>query len=141
MISIQEVDKVATYRVVEREFELYRLNKFCEINTDEPAVTQSYEYRLHNGATGMINDSTARAGIKNAEIKDRLMHCKRIEAIVNKLHPVERLIIENRYMKEYMKDYQVYNFVFDPPISEKTYRKWRWNAVQRIASALNILQY
>jgi len=54
---------------------------------------------------------------------------------------MERLVMVNRYMREYVKDFQVYTFVFDPPISEKTYRKLRWNAVRRVAVALNIIVY
>ncbi|MFD3271505.1 ArpU family phage packaging/lysis transcriptional regulator [Paenibacillus dendritiformis] len=140
IVTIEEIDKKATFKAVEKAFEQYRLYRFCEMEMQQPAVVQSYEPRLH-GATNVTSDPTASTAIKNAQTVEMLLYCKRIETIVSKLHPMERLIIEKRYMTEYTKDYQVYNFIFNPPISEKTYRKIRWNAVRRVANALGILRF
>lgn len=140
LVTIDEIDKTATFRAIERAFEEYRLYRFAEIIDEEPAIVQSYEPRLH-GSTNGTSDPTANTAMKNAHAAEMIKKCKRIEAVVSQLHPMERLVMENRYMREYVKDFQVYTFVFDPPISEKTYRKLRWNAVRRVAVALNIIVY
>jgi hypothetical protein len=69
----------------------------------------------------------------------RKAYCERIERIVKRLHPKERLLIEARYMQSpYVQDFQVYNHVFAPPISWGTYNKLRRNAFYQLALALDI---
>ncbi|MFW5438951.1 ArpU family phage packaging/lysis transcriptional regulator [Paenibacillus apiarius] len=140
LVTIDEIDKTATFRAIERAFEEYRLYRFAEIVEKEPAIVQSYEPRLH-GSTNVTSDPTANTAMKNAHTAEMIKKCKRIESVVSQLHPMEKMIIEHRYMKEYVKDYQVYSFVFEPPIGEKMYRKIRWNAVRRVATALGILKF
>ncbi|MDT2239109.1 hypothetical protein P7H22_00065 [Paenibacillus larvae] len=41
----------------------------------------------------------------------------------------EQLLIRERYLKDdYVFDYVIYNHIFNPPISDKTYAKIRWKA-------------
>ncbi|AQT83696.1 phage transcriptional regulator, ArpU family [Paenibacillus larvae subsp. larvae] len=69
----------------------------------------------------------------------RLAHIQRIDRAVSRLHPKERLLIQERYLKhDYVYDYVVYNQVFNPPISEKSYYRIRWKAFYKLALFLNI---
>lgn len=54
---------------------------------------------------------------------------------------MEKFLIEERYMtedSEYLTDYKLYSFKFQPQISERTYAKIRWKAFYKLALNLNI---
>jgi len=54
------------------------------------------------GNTNETSDQTASVAIKNTQAAV-VKKCKRIEAVVSQLHPTERLVIENRYMRKYVR--------------------------------------
>ncbi|MCY9702135.1 ArpU family phage packaging/lysis transcriptional regulator [Paenibacillus larvae] len=102
-------------------------------------ITSSYQERFH-GQTNVTSDSTANVAIYNIDVPAaRLAHIQRIDRAVSRLHPKERLLIQERYLKhDYVYDYVVYNQVFNPPISEKSYYRIRWKAFYKLALFLNI---
>ncbi|MFP3441664.1 hypothetical protein R0K18_28435, partial [Pantoea sp. SIMBA_133] len=77
---------------------------------------------IGGGRSNIPGDQTGSIAIFNAD--EQLKHrkyCERIEFAVKRLPPMERFLIEERYMSEdaeYITDYKVYCFVFQPPISE-----------------------
>ena len=141
VLSTETLDRKATLRAVERELEKYRLFKFLEYDEREPTVTASPEPRYH-GATNRVGDQTAEVAIQNVDEKEwRRVHIERIERLVSELPAKEAFLIRERYMTkdaEYITDYHVYAHVFDPPISDATFRKIRWRAVRRLALALGV---
>jgi len=139
--ELDELDKKATQRAVERELEKYRLYKYLAFDEREATVTASYELR-EGGSGNKTSDQTAEIAIHNVDEREkRRAHIERIEQAVNRLPHKEAFLIRERYMTkdaEYITDYHVYAHVFDPPISDKTYIKIRWKAVRRLALALGV---
>lgn len=141
--ELPELDRKKTQEAVEDALEKYRIFKFISLEEREATITASYELR-EGGASGKISDQTAQIAIHNVDAQGaRRAYCERIERAVKRLHPKERLLIEARYMKEdydgeYVRDYKVYSFVFNPPISEGHYVKIRWKAFYKLALFLNI---
>ncbi|MFH0070966.1 hypothetical protein [Peribacillus sp. NPDC056705] len=57
---------------------------------------------------------------------ERDQYISAIESAVHQLPDKEREVVTQRYMIDlYRKDYQVYNFILDPPVSKDTYSKIR----------------
>lgn len=137
---IPEIDEDATLAAVLSALKQYRMRKYCDTEQMEPVITPSYEPRYH-GATNVTSDQTANIAIHNTYIVEMHKFCRRIEQAVEKLQPEEKLIIQERYMKDYAKDYQVYNFVFNPPISHNTYRDIRRKALIKLAHGLSIVKF
>ncbi|WP_369994053.1 ArpU family phage packaging/lysis transcriptional regulator [Paenibacillus sp. RC84] len=141
--ELPELDRKATKAAVEDAFEKYRIYKFIFFEEREASITAGYTERFH-GPTNVTSDQTASIAIYNTdEPERRRKYCERLERAVRRLHPKERLLIEERYMKEdfegdYIKDYQVYSFKFNPPISKETYTKIRWKAFYKLSLILNI---
>lgn len=139
--ELPELDRKATQKAVERELEKYRIFKYLTFEEKEPSVTSSYTERFH-GPTNEKVDQTAQVAISNVdELEKRRKFCERIEKAVKRLPRMERFLIEERYMSkdaEYLTDYNIYSFKFQPPISEKTYSKIRWRAFYKLALSLNI---
>lgn len=85
---------------------------------------------------------TGAIAIHNADQqKYRKEYCERLERAVSRLPKMERFLIEERYMSmdgDYLTDYQIYCFKFQPPISAMTYAKIRWKSFYRLALNLNI---
>nr|WP_285852098.1 ArpU family phage packaging/lysis transcriptional regulator [Robertmurraya korlensis] len=123
-------------------FSKYRLFKYLTFEEREASITSSSTPREH-GATNVTSDQTASIAIYNTdEMRYRKNFCERLERSVRALPKMERFLIEERYMSEeaeYTTDLQVYNFKFQPPISEKTYSKIRWKAFYKLAISLNIV--
>jgi len=139
-LNIPEIDYRLTLQAVEEAFERYRIYKYCEFERLEPKTTPSYE-GMPTGS-GTTSDPTAKAAIHNANTPlEMLRYCREIERKVDNLHPNEKLLLQERFMKDYVFDYQVYNFVFNPPISESKYKEYKRNAVKKVAGALGILKY
>ncbi|MEK3718932.1 hypothetical protein [Paenibacillus sp. FSL R7-0333] len=68
--------------------------------------------------------------------------CAEIEKAVDGLDGPEKQIIQERYMKSaYVKDYQVFNFSLDPPLSSDTYKKYRRRAFFKLVVVFNRLGY
>lgn len=141
--ELPELDRKKTQAAVEEMLSKYRVYKFLDFEEKEATVTAGYQERFH-GPTNVTSDQTASVAIYNVDVPAaRRAHCEKIEKAVRRLHPKERLLIEERYMKDdyqgqYIKDYQVYSFVFNPPITAKTYDKIRWKAFYKLALALNV---
>ncbi|WP_182101845.1 ArpU family phage packaging/lysis transcriptional regulator [Niallia taxi] len=138
---LPEIDRKATQLAVEGELEKYRLFKYLEFEEREASVTASSEPRFH-GPTNETSDQTSNIATYNVDQQAyRRNFCNRVERAVARLPKMERFLIEERYMtneSEYITDYNVYCFKFQPPISAMTYSKIRWKAFYRLALNLNI---
>lgn len=137
--ELPELDRKKTQDAVEAALEKYRLFKTITFEEREASITASYSERFH-GPTNQTSDQTANIAIYNVDTQAaRRAYCERIERAVRRLHPKERLLIEERYMKSaYVYDYVVYNQIFNPAISAGTYAKLRRNAFYQLALMLNI---
>lgn len=139
--ELPELDRKATQRKVEEHLEKYRLFKYLTFDEREASITASPEVRYH-GPTNETGDQTGSIAIYNADEQlYRKRFCERTEKAVQRLPKMERFLIEERYMSEdseYLTDYKVYCFKFQPPISHVTYDKIRWKAFYRLALNLNI---
>lgn len=141
--ELPELDRKKTQEAVEAALEKYRIFKYLAFEDREASITAGYTERFH-GPANVTSDQTADIAIYNVDVPaQRKAYCEKIERAVKRLHPKERLILEERYMKEdyngeYVRDYQIYSFVFNPPISNMTYSKIRWKAFYRLALALDI---
>jgi ArpU family phage transcriptional regulator len=139
--DLPELDRKKTKEAVEDALATYRMFKYLTYEEHEATTTASYTERLH-GPTNETSDQTADVAIGNvSDLENRKNYCTRIERAVKRLPPMERLLIEKRYMgddAEYITDHAVYTFRFDPPISEGTYSKIRWRAFYKLALNLKI---
>ncbi|GIO37264.1 ArpU family transcriptional regulator [Paenibacillus antibioticophila] len=142
MSFLPEIDRRATQAAVEDALERYRLFKFLIDDEREASITAGYNERFH-GPTNVTSDQTADIAIHNADKQaKRKSYCDRIERVVRRMPRMERFLIEERYLTkehDYITDYNVYNQVFQPPISEGKYRHIRWKAFYKLASDLNLL--
>ncbi|MCR8986033.1 transcriptional regulator [Brevibacillus laterosporus] len=138
---LPELDRRKTQKAVEAAFEKYRLYKYLSFEERDVSTTTSYDPRYH-GSTNVTSDQTAKTAIYNVDVsKEREEYCKRVEWAVNKLPRIESFLIRERYMaveSEYITDQNVYNFKFDPPISEGKYSKIRWKAFYKLALDLKL---
>ncbi|WP_102707001.1 ArpU family phage packaging/lysis transcriptional regulator [Terribacillus saccharophilus] len=139
--ELPELDRNATKEQVEKALSKYRLYKSILPDEREASTTASYD-AIGGGRSNSITDQTSSIAIDNAdEAAYRKRFCERLERAVNRLPKLEKFLIEERYMREdaeYITDYKVYSFVFQPPISEKTYAKIRWKAFYKLALNMNI---
>jgi ArpU family phage transcriptional regulator len=139
--ELPELDQKKTKEAVEDALRTYRMFKYLTFEEHEASLTGSYEERLH-GPTNETSDQTAQVALSNAsEQEHRKNYCSRIERSVKRMPPLERRLIEERYMMEdaeYITDYNVYCFKFQPPISATTYSNIRWRAFYKLALNLNI---
>lgn len=139
--ELPELDRKSTKRKVEEHLEKYRLFKYLTFEEREAAITASPEIRYH-GPTNQTSDQTGAIAVFNADEQDRRKQfCLRTERAVKHLPPMERFLIETRYMaedSEYITDQVVYSFKFQPPISWVLYDKIRWKAFYRLALNLNL---
>lgn len=139
--ELPEIDQKATQIKVEEELAKYRLYKYLTFEEREAAITASPEVRYH-GPTNQTSDQTADIATFNVDQqKFRKDFCQRVERAVSRLPKMERFLIEERYMSvdaDYITDFNVYAFKFQPPISHVTYGKIRWKAFYRLALNLNV---
>ncbi len=139
--ELPELDRKATQAAVERELEKYRIFKHLTFEEKEAATT-SHINDIGGGKGNLTSDQTGSVAIYNVDEKSvRRKYCERIERAVKRLPPMERFLIETRYMAddaEYLTDMKVYCFKFQPPISPPTYDKIRWKAFYKLALDLNI---
>lgn len=139
--ELPELDRKATQKAVEEALEKYRIFKYVYFDEKEPNITSAID-EVGGGRSNVPGDQTANIAIHNVDEKEkRRKYCERIERAVKRLPPMERFLIETRYMAddaEYITDYHVYCFKFQPPISERTYAKIRWKAFYKLALHLNI---
>ena len=139
--ELPELDKRLTKQRVEAHLEKYRLCKYLTIEEREASITASTEERFH-GPTNVTSDQTGNIAIYNVDQQAyRKNFCERTERAVKFLPPMERFLIQERYMSDeadYITDFNVYCHKFQPPISANTYDKIRWKAFYRLALNLNI---
>jgi len=139
--ELPALDRKATQEAVERDLETYRLYKYLTYEEREASITSTFD-DIGGGRANTISDQTGSIAIHNVdEQQRRRRYCERIERAVKRLPPMERFLIEERYMaddSEYITDYNVYCFKFQPPISATTYDKIRWKAFYKLALNLNI---
>lgn len=139
--ELPELDRKATQTAVEAALERYRLFKYLTFEEREASVTASPEVRYH-GPTNQTSDQTGSISIYNADqLQYRKNYCERVERAVKRLPKLECFLIEERYMTEdadYLTDFKIYCYTFQPPISERTYAKIRWKAFYKLALNLNI---
>lgn len=139
--ELPELDRKATQKEVEAALEKYRIFKYVYFEDREANTTATYD-EVGGGHANTISDQTGNIAVHNVDEKEnRRRYCNRIEKAVKRLPKMERFLIEERYMSEdaeYITDYKVYCFVFQPPISSRTYDKIRWKAFYKLALNLNI---
>lgn len=139
--ELPELDRKKTQKAVEAALEKYRIFKYIAFDEKEVSVTSHID-DVGGGRSNQTSDSTADVAISNSDEKERRMkYCERVERAVKRLPRLERFLIEERYMtvdSEYITDYNVYNFKFQPPISHVTYSNIRWKAFYKLALNLNI---
>jgi ArpU family phage transcriptional regulator len=139
--ELPELDRKATKQAVEAHLEKYRLFKYLTFEERESSITSSTEERFH-GPTNQTSDQTGSIAIHNVDEQARRKHfCELTERAVKRLPPMERFLIEERYMaddSDYLTDFNIYCHKFKPPISAMTYNKIRWKAFYRLALNLNI---
>lgn len=136
-----ELDKKRTQKSVETALERYRLFKYLTFEGRE-ASTTSHIDDIGGGKSNLTSDQTGSIASWNADQqRKRSEYCEKIEQVVERLPKTERFLLEERYMSaesEYLTDYNVYCFKFDPPISAMTYASIRWRAFYKLALSLNI---
>lgn len=137
--ELPELDRKRTQAAVESALEKYRIFKTITLDDREATLTPGYS-DMPRSNTGTVSDQTAQIAIHNVEAnKLRKEYCERVERAVQKLDRRGRILITERYMgDEDVKDYNVYNDSFNPPLGESTYYKIKWRAFYRLALALNI---
>ncbi len=139
--ELPELDRKATQAAVERELERYRIFKYLTFEEKETTTTSRLD-EIGGGKSNLTSDQTGSVAIYNVdEQSERRKYCDRVERAVKRLPPMERFLIESRYMAddaEYLTDMKVYCFKFQPPISATTYDKIRWKAFYKLALDLNI---
>lgn len=140
-IELPELDKKKTKEAVEEALRIYRIYKYLTFEEREPTITAKYELSA-GGRRNQISDQTAAVAVYNVDEQEKCrQYCERIERAVSRLPKLERFLIEERYMcqeADYITDYHVYSFRFDPPISQPTYARIRWRAFYKLALDLNI---
>lgn len=138
--SLSTAEKKTIRKAVERELERYRIYKTTTFRR-EVRNTPSYEPRYH-GPTNKTTDQTAKVAIYNVdEERKRTEFCEWMEFAINRLPEKERFLIQERYTNkesEYMTDVKMYSFIFDPPMSERTYMTIKNRAMLKIAMMLQL---
>lgn len=136
---LPELDSRKTKRAVEEALEKYRICKYLTFEDREATITASYSDMPRGGG---ISDQTGNIATHNVDAQAaRKAYCERVERAVRRLPRMERFLIEKRYMIEdapYITDYHVYNYDFQPPISQPKYASIRWRAFYSLALSLNI---
>lgn len=139
--ELPELDRKETQKAVEEALSKYRLYKYLSFEDREASITANYEVS-EGGRGNKISDQTSAVAIFNVDEQEkRKKYCDQIEKAVNELPEMERFLIKERYMtkeSEYITDYNVYCYKFDPPISAPTYYKIRWRAIYKLSLILNI---
>lgn len=140
---LPEIDRRSTQAAVEAALEQYRIYKYITFEEREAGTTASYSDMPRSSPTNVTSDQTANIAMYNVDAQAAAKdYCERIERAVKRMPRLERFLITERYMTiehDYITDQKVYNFTFQPPISEGTYSKIRWRAFYKLASILNLI--
>lgn len=84
--------------------------------------------------------------LKKKEVIDEINEeqaafCQKLEKVIAELPIKESFLIKERYLhpeSDYITDYQVYSFRYEPQISDQTYARYRNRAMIRIALYLGV---
>ncbi|WP_162487507.1 ArpU family phage packaging/lysis transcriptional regulator [Paenibacillus sp. LC231] len=135
--DLPELDREKTKDAVESALLKYRMFKTIDVDEREAKVTASLS-DMPRGQTNVTSDQTGDIAAYNIDAPAaRKAYCEKVERAVKRLHPKERMLIQERYMKEdYVFDYVIYTQIMG--ISEGTYYKYRWKAFYKLALILNI---
>jgi hypothetical protein len=114
---LSDVEKKKVRLAVENELERYRIFK----------------------TAGLIEENSSY--YTKEKLEEIYTHCNRIERAVEELPAIERHLIQERYLtpeSDYITDQQMYSQIFNPPISERTYVKYRERAMVKLAFFLDL---
>jgi ArpU family phage transcriptional regulator len=141
---LPEIDRKRTQAAVEAALEKYRIYKYLYIIEErESSTTAAYSDMPRSSPTNVTSDQTANIAVHNVDSQAyREEYCKRVERAVKRMPRMESFLIESRYMTkehDYITDYYVYNFAFQPPMSGGKYATIRWKAFYKFASIMNLL--
>jgi ArpU family phage transcriptional regulator len=95
------------------------------------------KYRLYKSTTFLEEDNVVHE--ENDDVVERRAYIKHIELVTSKLPSKERVLITERYLNcDCYFDYEFFNEISDPPISEFTYYKLRTRAFAKLAKLLDV---
>lgn len=138
---LPELDRKLTQIAVVEAFEKYRIYKFITFEEREASITASATPRYH-GPTNQTSDQTGDIASYNVDERERRRrYCEKVERTVNRLPPLEKTLLTERYMgndSDYITDQTVYNHRFNPPISKTKYERVRWKAFYKFALNMDI---
>ncbi|WP_258013896.1 ArpU family phage packaging/lysis transcriptional regulator [Paenibacillus polymyxa] len=139
--NILPIDEKATRLAVEEYLETIRQYRQIGFVRREAAITQSYTYREHQ-STNAISKQTEEIATynvdKGAELatKDKLL-----ELAMSRLGSVQREVIQ----RSYLDDEGIYDAIIchemNPPMSDRTFRRIKTDAVFILATALNLTKF
>ncbi|MGG4090621.1 ArpU family phage packaging/lysis transcriptional regulator [Paenibacillus lautus] len=139
---LPEIDRDRTQEAVEAILERYRMYKFLSFEEREASTTSNIS-DIPRSFTGTTTDQTASIAIYNVDSRAQQKNfCERVERVVRRMPRMESFLIRERYMTvehDYITDQNVYNHVFQPPISWGKYKKIRWKAFYKLASDFDVL--
>ncbi|MFZ5688660.1 MAG: ArpU family phage packaging/lysis transcriptional regulator [Bacillota bacterium] len=132
---LPEIDREATRKKVEEKLEIARIYKQLAFVRRETKQTPSYEPRFH-GNTNAIGKPVEECSIWNVDTERHMEAiCKQVEKSVAKLGPLEKQIIEKRYLEsEDTFDYEVWN---ELGLSERNYYRKKARAIYKLAFMLH----
>lgn len=139
---LPEIDRDRTQEAVEAILERYRMYKFLSFEEREASTTSNIS-DIPRSFTGTTTDQTSNIAIYNVDSRTKQKNfCERVERVVRRMPRMESFLIRERYMTvehDYITDQNVYNHVFQPPISWGKYKKIRWKAFYKLASDFDVL--
>ncbi|MBP3040590.1 transcriptional regulator [Bacillaceae bacterium Marseille-Q3522] len=142
-LELPQLDHKEIQKKMKAALEKYRLYKYLSMEEREVSITSGGELGIRV-SSNKISDQTGNVAAYNVDRQEyRKKYCEQIEQAVKRLPEMERFLIEERYMTsegDYLTDYQVYCFKFQPPISAMTYSRIRKKAFYRLALNLNIIK-
>lgn len=136
--DLSKIDRVATIEKAEESLDTYRMYLLTEQLNRLPKVTQTFTL-VPPTNTNEFHSSTEDAAVANVDyLIARERYINRMTRAINRLRVKHRQIIVKRFMEEYVFDYEVYR---DLNISERTYHRWKSEALYQLAFALGIEVY
>ncbi|WP_235332381.1 ArpU family phage packaging/lysis transcriptional regulator [Paenibacillus terrae] len=135
------VDEKATRFAVEEYLETVRQYRQIGFVRREAAITQAYSYREHqstNAISKQTEDIATYNVDKEAELqaKDRLL-----DLAMSKLSSMQREVIQRRYLDDEDEFNAIICNEMDPPISDRTFRRIKTDAIGILAGALKLTRY
>lgn len=137
-MSMQNINREATRKNVEEWLESVRLYRRIGVVRRETQTTRSYEARYH-GTTNTVSKAAEAAAVWNVDQDQKLAEREqRLIRAMEQLAPVERELVQLRYLEGETFDYTVYGELH---ISERKYYRVKWQALFKLALMLGIEEY